>query len=566
MKKLTVGLIVSGIFFTGILAGCQQTTKEKPTQEITQQHAENKETIVTTKYGKVEGSTQDGVRLWQGIPYAADPSGSNRWKEPQDPQSWEGIKKATAPGNVAIQASADGIIGSEDALNLDIYRTDTNKDKLPVLVYVHGGNNQTGNAQELSGASFVKTHDAIMVSVNYRLGVLGFNPLPALKHGTELENSGNYSLLDLNKSLEWIQQNIAAFGGDPENVTISGFSAGGRDVMAMLMSPIFEGKFQKAISFSGGMTIADEAESQEIFAEALAPLVVEDQLATSNEEAKSWLLQDDTKVKDYLYGLDSKRLAPLMGNAGIRMRVFPHLYNDGVVLPKEGFQGEIKNDVPLLMITGDREFSLFGRFDSYFAEYIADGRIDTDPNIKAQYDFINKYGGELYSLFNVQESAETLGTKYQKPIYAMELLFGQNAAVVGEEMAKIGSFHGVFVPLLDQDNHNYDALVKDGYNSVGAKTLSDDFQQTLFSFIQTGNPDFKGIKWQPWNQSDGDILYLDADKENVIATVEKKSYTYEDVLREMEQDTSISSEEKQVLIKQVLNGRWFSERLDQLNE
>ena len=197
-------------------------------------------TIRQTAYGAVKGAENDGVLTWKGVPYGGDTSGEHRFKAPIDPEKWKGERDATKSGQVALQSSTDGVIGSENALNLDIYRPKSDKKKLPVLVYIHGGNNHSGKSEELSGVSFVKNHDAIFVSINYRLGVLGFNPLPSLKTGSDEENSGNYTLLDIAKSLDWVRHNIEEFGGDSKNVTISGFSAGGRDVMAMLISPIFK--------------------------------------------------------------------------------------------------------------------------------------------------------------------------------------------------------------------------------------------------------------------------------------------------------------------------------------
>ena len=134
-----------------------------------------------------------------------------------------------------MQLSGEEVTGTEDCLNLDIYST-KNAEKLPVLVFLHGGNNQTGNTKEIIGSDMVVKNDMVFVSVNYRLGLLGFNCLPALQ--TEAGSTGNYALLDIAKSLDWVKDNIAEFGGDPENITISGFSAGGRDVMAMLLSLI----------------------------------------------------------------------------------------------------------------------------------------------------------------------------------------------------------------------------------------------------------------------------------------------------------------------------------------
>lgn len=553
------------------LAGCnQQNSTESNATDVTSENIASSETLASdllireTQFGSVMGYEEDEALIWQGIPYGGDTSGENRWQAPTDPQPWSETLDATQAGVVALQAGADGVTGSEDALNLDIYRPNNEREDLPVLVYIHGGNNQTGQAQEISGKSFVSSQDAIVVSVNYRLGPLGFNPLPALKTGSDEENSGNYAMLDLAKSLDWIRANIGEFGGDSNNITVSGFSAGGRDVMAMLISPIFEGKFDKAISFSGGMTIADEEKSQDIFAESIAPLVVEDGVKNDEDQAKKWLLTSDEEVKDYLYNLDGIRLVGLMSNAGIRMDVFPHLYNDGTVIPTEGFDTETYNSVPLIMLTGEQEFSLFSRFDPYFAEAVSDGSIDTDQDISGQYDFVNKYGGQLYSLFNLEDSAIKMTSNYNAPIYGMEILFGENPDYISEEMAKIGSFHGVFVPLLDTDSESYAELVTDSYESQGAKELSVMFQNYIYEFISSGNPNGENLtEWTEWQKdADENILFLDADDSVAIAKMGKKEFDYASVLAAIENDRSITEEQKADLLSEVMNGRWFSYELD----
>ena len=237
-------------------------------------------TLQNTKYGKVQGYQENEGKtlIWKGIPYAKAPVAELRWKAPIDPDSWTNILDATKDGNMGIQLANGKIAGSEDCLNLDIYRPNTNETNLPVMVYIHGGNNQTGTSTEISPKKLAVNSNCIVVSVNYRLGALGFNSLPALKTGNKNESSGNYTLLDISKSLDWIRDNINSFGGDYKNITASGFSAGGRDVMAMLISPIFKGQFQKAISFSGGMTTADPEDSTKVIAKAIAPLVVADKV------------------------------------------------------------------------------------------------------------------------------------------------------------------------------------------------------------------------------------------------------------------------------------------------
>ena len=546
------------IMVTGaLLTACQSNETSKSVK------SENTGVIRTTQFGKVKGKDEGKVLTWYGIPYGGDVSGTKRWTAPSDPEKWSGTKDTTKAGTVAIQFNNGKVIGEENALNLDIYRPDNSSKNLPVMVYIHGGNNQTGQSSEISGKSFAEKYNVIFVSVNYRLGALGFNPLNAIKTGSAEEKSGNYALLDIAKSLDWVRENISEFGGDSKNVTLSGFSAGGRDVMASLISPIFKGKYDKAISFSGGMTTSDEAASQEVFAQAIAPLVVEDGIKSTEEEAIQWLLTDSNDVKDYLQKVDATRLSKLMGNAMIRMSAFPHLYTDGTVIPKEGFNTSNYNDVPLLNVTGSHEFSLFSRSDPYFADALQSGEIDTNSEIKAQYDFVNNYGGQLYNLANVKNSNEKLKANgYKSPIYSTEIKFGEDESVVGTKMAPLSAFHGVFVPLLDKNSQNYTTLVGEAYQSTGAKALSNDFQSYIYNFLKNGNPNGKGLtKWDSWTDSNK-VLTLNATKEEASAEMISQDMTNSSVIQAIQDDVSIPEDIKYILITRVMNGRWFSYDLD----
>ncbi|MGS2778802.1 carboxylesterase family protein [Robertmurraya sp. GLU-23] len=561
---LALGLVGSNVSAVSFLSANEKS-------EVSSYQTYKKGITQETKYGNVKGYVNDeeSALVWKGIPYAKAPVGDLRWKAPEDPAPFEGTFDATKAGNIAIQSSAQGIIGSEDSLNIDIYRPNTNKKNLPVLFFIHGGNNQTGTSQEITGESFVNDLEAIFVSVNYRLGPLGFNPLPALNTGNGLEDSGNYALLDIAKSLDWVKENIKSFGGDPNNVTISGFSAGGRDVMAALASPIFEGKFHKAIAFSGGMTMADQDDSVKVFAKAIAPLVVKDGVKSTEEEAYQWLQTEDEAVKEYLYSLSADRLSGLMSNAAIRMSVFPHLYNDGVVLPKEKFDTKNYNSVPLIMLTGTSEFSFFAWGDPYFASSVQDGSLLTDKTKYAEYSFAKKYGSDLYKLFNTQESAEKMYDSYKAPIYTVEIPFGEELTGATDMMSVFGSFHGVFVPLLDSNNKSYLSMMRESYSLDGAKELSVQFKQYLANFLHDhkGNPNGKKLTdWEAWTKKKPSNLVLTADETNAIAEMSVVTTDKLDVIQEIENDTSISSEAKEKIVREVLNGRWFSAELDEFYE
>lgn len=514
-----------------------------------------------TTYGKIVGKmdTKNNVIEYLGIPYAR----AKRWDKPEKMEKWSDEYTATDYPEQSIQFNNGKTFGTEDCLKLNIVRPNSNETNLPILIYIHGGNNQTGDATEIKGNDFVNDLNVIFVSINYRLGVLGFNPLSVLKDGDDLKNSGNFALMDIAMALDYVKDNAQTFGGNPNNITLSGFSAGGRDVMATLISPLFKNKFNKAISFSGGMTLAQETLSQEIFTNAFADLVVEDKVKSSKEEAIGWLNSNDNQVKDYLYKLDANRLAKLMGNASIRMNVFPHLYTDGKVLPKEGFDTKNYNDVPLMLITGTSEFSFFCAGDPYFGADMQDGKIFKDQKRVLELMYAKNYGSQLYTLSNGVNSANKLvSNNYQSPIYIGQISYGDNPLVTPAIGKYFGAFHGIFEPLL-QSESNYKGLINDDFNNDGAKLLAKQFKLYLKNFLYNGNPnDNNSLEWKKYSNNDHSVMSLDASKSEMLIKnilVDTKNM---DIIHQMEKDNSISSDIKKHINENVLNGRWFSSELD----
>lgn len=227
------------------------------------------ETIVETSYGKVQGVKKETFSYWKGIPFAKPPVGNLRFRPPVKPDCWEGVRDATSFSPVAAQASSEimDFLGndisdmSEDCLYLNVWSPAADKKRRPVLVWIHGGAfvSGSGSSAWYDGASFAEKGDVVVVTINYRLGPFGFLHLRELG-GEEYATSGNCGILDQIAALEWVKENIEAFGGDPERVTIFGESAGAMSIGVLLAMPKAKGLFHQAILQSGAARNAVSAE------------------------------------------------------------------------------------------------------------------------------------------------------------------------------------------------------------------------------------------------------------------------------------------------------------------
>ena len=214
---------------------------------------------VRTAAGVVRGVTDGDVSSFKGIPYAAAPVGADRWRPPQPAPAWQGERDASAFGADCPQAAFGpnappmSASSAEDCLFVNVWRpaTAATGARLPVMVWIHGGGFVFGSGAQPGGVAFAKQR-VVLVTMNYRLGRLGFFAFPALTREHPEEPKGNYAYMDQIAALQWVRRNIAAFGGDPTNVTIFGESAGGVSVHTLLTSPLARGLFHKAISQSGG--------------------------------------------------------------------------------------------------------------------------------------------------------------------------------------------------------------------------------------------------------------------------------------------------------------------------
>ncbi len=320
-----------------------------------------------TAYGVVVGSNDadtTGTYSWKGIPFAKAPVGALRWKAPVEPDAWATPRQAKAFGPACLQSGRiygpgannryDGSIattlnqpvGSEDCLMLNIWRPAGVEERLPVIVFAHGGGGISGYTADpvYDGAALARAANAVVVTTNYRLGVLGFMNLPQLKTGTDAaSDSGNFALLDLMQALKFVQRNATAFGGDPGNVTLMGQSAGAVATLALVTSPLAKGLFHKAVPLSGGLSLASNlppgavptlqppAVYQTQANALLAKLLVADGKASDAASAAAYVAsQTPAQIADYLRAKDAGVILTTLLQAGLSGSG-PIL--DGVVMP-----------------------------------------------------------------------------------------------------------------------------------------------------------------------------------------------------------------------------------------
>ncbi|UPK47526.1 carboxylesterase family protein [Paenibacillus pabuli] len=533
------------------------------------------QTLQQTKYGAIDGKTyeQYGTLGWLGVPYAAPPVGELRWKAPREPDAWTGTRTAKEFAANSLQLSGETIAGNEDSLYLNIWRSNTTSSKLPVMVFLHGGGNLTGSGKDFQGEQLARNTNSIIISVNYRLGALGFFQSAALKTGNALDDSGNYGLLDAFRALQWVQDNIVGFGGDTGNVTLAGQSAGARDVLAALISPLSKGLFQKAAAFSGGLTTAAPEEGEQKSEDALVKLLMEEGKASSIENAKTWISkQPQIQLASYLRELPADKLVTAFGSTAIRMEPFPHLFRDGTVIPKEGFDAISSGNyaqVPVLLGSLETEFSSFAFGDPNFVSSINDETLFTDKTKAEQYAAALKYGSEAYAGYNAERVAERLTSQVeQPPVYAYRFAWGTRPGVISERLQTLlGAPHGADMDFYTGHADGVAALFPEGYfseqNKPGREALSAAMAAYLKQFLYTGNPGSGGsselVEWTPWTKdAKTPIMCLDAT--NTTAEIGmSRQYNGGKVVVLAKMKKELSDETYKLLTEKVFAGRFFWE-------
>jgi para-nitrobenzyl esterase len=488
---------------------------------------------VETTSGLVRGmnDTEAEACVWKGIPYADAPVGELRWKAPKSHPGWSGVLDAvkfsppcTQYGGLMafMDCSRIGeLIGSEDCLYLNIWRPRTEEKSLPVLFWIHGGGNFVGqsNMSLYYGAHFAKGANMVFVSINYRLGPMGWLTHPALRSGDELDDSGNYATLDMIKALQWVRDNIEGFGGDPGNVTIAGESAGGGNVFSLLASPLASGLFHRAIAQSGAPRSTAREDGEKSAEALILALMVNDGLAPDPGSAKKALSDRGPEwVESYLRGKSAADVFAGYKHSYMGMiSGFRQIFEDGTVIPdsipsilKEGKY----NIVPFLVGSNKEEAKLFqplvmSKLDEVgMCNLIKEEDPETtdqrlkdhiNPLMWGPYELLGKLSGTAFKSTGVNSPAKMM-SKYQDDIFVYQFAWDEEPKPMD---FVIGAAHAMEIPFVfgnfQKDLNSALRFAWSETNRPGREELSRIMMSFWANFARTGDPNGPGLpEWPRW--------------------------------------------------------------------
>lgn len=468
--------------------------------------------------GQIQGyTTDDGIEVFKGIPFAAPPVGDLRWRAPQPVLPWSGVRTCTEWGPSPMQAaprpfmfwSEEFLIPeepiSEDCLYLNVWSGASDAEEpLPVLVYIYGGGFRSGGtACPIYDGAAMARKGVVFVSINYRVGVFGFLAHPELSAEAEYGTSGNYALLDMVAGLQWVQENIAAFGGDPERVTIAGQSAGAFGVSYLTASPLAKDLFHRAIAQSGGSFLSSGLRPDVTLAEAEAQGVAFAKNALDCDNLAELRAQSAAAIQAAQGGLSG----PVV---------------DGYVLPKGNlaiYQEREQHDVPMLM-GWNKDDILMGPPQSAAAYKAAiEERYTSDaPQVLSYYPATDD-AEAAQSQRDLSRDQTFAAQVYQwavsqdeygnAPVYVYN--FNRDLPAHSAETA-FGAFHSGEI-VYAYDNL---ATLNRPWEPVD-QSIADLMSAYWVNFAKAGDPNGTGLpRWEPFSRSSQRVQFIDQQTRSVV--------------------------------------------------
>ena len=550
----------------------------------------DQETLRQTHSGPVVGFSDAGVNGWLGIPYAKAPVGELRWRAPREVDEWDAPKQVLEFGSECPQG-VRAASGSEDCLYLNIWSQNGGLAKKPVMFFIHGGGNVIGSANAgglYNGQRFAATHDVVLVSINYRLGTLGWFSHPALKDSgsdstAAKDNSGNYGTLDIIAALEWVQKNINAFGGDPENVTIFGESAGGWNVMSMVVSPLAQGLYHKAIAQSGGLKLLDMENVSAYKSdggllrsgreEASRLLQLQGLAANAEESVRIQNEMSPKEMAEFLRAAEvSKLLEPLENDKSIAQNssaeteapapfilwsdmddMAPNLFADGYVLPESTDVLEVLSDparfnaTPIILGSNKHETKLFTAMNPWFSHRIFG--IPFALRNRDDYFQSTKYGSLHWKALAVDEMASVLRDSQAEAVFAYRFDWGNLRNFLTLNLQDLlGGAHALELPFVFGNLGLLEtALVLS--DQKAARVLSDSMMSYWAEFAHSGDPSTgrngELPLWKPWSngvQDERQLVFDEGDFGGV--RMSDQLVNFESILGELASDETLDAQTK----------------------
>ena len=538
----------------------------------------NAEITVETSSGIVEGYKKGRVVYWDDIPYAKPPVDELRWKAPR---TINDSKKIILPkeNNYCVQRPStlggpggEGLyVGTEDCLYLDISAPVRKKSQpLPVMFWIHGGGNTSGLKDLYDFNKMVKKHNVIVVRINYRLGPFGWFYHPSIQDfQTDIDKTSNFGTLDIIAALNWVKRNITYFGGDPNNVTVFGESAGGHNVLSLLVSNKSKGLFHKAISMSGYTTSISPQDaykqnkksstssytSSEIIKKIIKELD-EVKETYSNKEIRNILLNLTTK--DFFKHYADRET----------YEEIPLLTSDNIVIPQIGlrealYEKDFVNNVPTIAGSNRDEVKLWLATAEYFVEleYSPVGSVLKIPNVRLKdkdaFEAFNYYRSSAWKIRGVDVPLEGLHTAGNNDLYAYRYDWDDHRRyIVADFKELIGAAHATEIPLLAGNAKLVGGYPLSDLIYPAGKSkfyLSRNMMRFWANFAKNGEPgkSSNSVSWEPI-VNDGKLgtsfIVLDSKQNLKNSSV---SNTFKSLAEELYLDKRVNDLEKCVILLQM---------------
>ena len=533
---------------------------------------------IESSSGVVEGNKKGRVLLWEDIPYAKPPINDLRWKAPRKINDSTNLILPKEE-NFCVQRPSslggpggDGLmVGTEDCLYLDVSAPVRNTNELlPVMFWIHGGGNTSGLKDLYDFNKMVKKHNVIVVRINYRLGPFGWFYHPSVQDfQTDIDKTSNFGTLDIIAALNWVKRNITHFGGDPNNVTVFGESAGGHNVLSLLVSNKSKGLFHKAISMSGYTTSISPQDaykqnkksstssytSSEIVKKIIRELD-EGKETYSNKEIREILLNLTTK-DFFMHYADRETYEEI-----------PLLTADNIVIPKIGlrealYEKDFVNNVPTIAGSNRDEVKLWLATAEYFVEleYSAVGSLLKIPNVrlkdKEAFEAFNYYRSSAWKIRGVDVPLEGLHTAGNNDLYAYRYDWDDHRRyIVADFKQLIGAAHATEIPLLAGNAKLVGGYPLSDLIYPAGKSkfyLSRNMMRFWANFAKNGEPgkSTNSVSWEPI-VNDGKLgtsfIVLDSKQNLKNSSV---SNTFKSLAEELYLDKRVDDLEKCVILLQM---------------